>query len=73
MRRPKSKCWFCRPVIITREGADHVGLDAFMRCEKCGWRTMNHVECVSVTPNVRAMLSREWRGWRGELTPEPFQ
>jgi hypothetical protein len=63
------KCWFCRPVVVTRGGGEHTGLDAFMRCTKCGWRTVNHIECNSVSPTVAKVLRREWRYGEKEPTP----
>lgn len=53
---------------ITREGADHTGVDAYLRCTNCGLRTVNHVECPDVTAEVRAILDAEWA--KGATTRE---
>lgn len=57
----------CKPAVVTREGGDHTGLDAFMRCPVCRRRTATHVECERVTPEVERVLRREWR--RETTTP----
>jgi len=57
-------CWFHRPRVVTVEGADHFGKDAFLRCTKCGLRTEAYVECHQVTPQVRTILREEW--WLGK-------
>ena len=57
----------CKPVVITREGADHTGLDAFLRCPDCQLTTVNYVECLRVNDSVRRILRDEWR--RGTFKP----
>jgi hypothetical protein len=54
----------CRPKVYSTEGADHVGIDAFMRCPVCRRRTIYHYEYVSITPKVREFLAKEWRAGR---------
>lgn len=57
----------CQPRIVTTEGADHTGVDAFFKCRSCERRTTNHVECERITEGVRAILRREWAA--GRTTP----
>lgn len=71
-RGQKRKCWFCKPVVVGVDGADHVGVDAYLRCTKCGWRTLYHVECVNLTPEVERILRNEWRAGPRSQTPEPI-
>ena len=59
----------CEPRLFTRDGADHCGSNAFLRC-KCGKRTQMHYECMNVTPEVRDYLKREWAC--GRTTEEEF-
>lgn len=56
---------------ISFDGADHTGEDAYLRCTNCGLRTINHVECRSVTPDVRAILDAEWAA--GRTTRQPLE
>lgn len=60
------KCFWCKPVFRMTEGADHSGMDYFMRCPKCQTRTACHVEGVRLTPKIKKMLRREWREGRIE-------
>jgi hypothetical protein len=52
---------FCKPAIVLRNGEEHFGLDAFMRCRVCRKRTANHFECEALTPALEQALRREWR------------
>ena len=51
---------FHRPRYVAFDGADHTGLDVFMRCTRCGLRSVGGVECATVTDEVRAMLKQAW-------------
>lgn len=61
-----ARCIRCRPVLRMTEGADHVGLDFFLRCPRCGTRTTHHIEGERKTPEIEAMLRREWRAGKTE-------
>lgn len=54
--------------LIGVEGAEHTGLDAFLRCEKCRSRTIAHVECERLSDDLRQILMREWRAGRRTAT-----
>lgn len=56
----------CFPIPTWQEGADHTGIDAYLKCPICGKRTETHVECERVTPEIRRILKGEWRP--GNLT-----
>lgn len=58
-----AKCLCCRPIIRSTEGADHTGRDFFLRCQKCGTRTTNHVE-ANYPGEAEPMLRKEWRAGR---------
>lgn len=62
----------CKPVVVTREGGDHVGLDAFLRCPTCKRSTINHVECWRVDDRVKKALKAEWRA-RRTTVPTPHR
>jgi hypothetical protein len=64
------RCLICHPRIVTREGGDHTGVDAFMRCTRCRRRTVNHVECERVTDQVRRLLRKEWFSSRTQPSQE---
>jgi hypothetical protein len=50
----------CRPELDLREGAEHSGLDAYLRC-RCGRETLAHLECDGEpTIKAQAALRREW-------------
>jgi len=63
------KCLVCRPVLRVIDGADHVGVDFFLRCPRCQTRTTHHVEGYQPTPEIRRLLRKEWRAGRIE-TPK---
>lgn len=58
----------CSPSPHWTEGADHTGIDAYLRCPICRRRTATHVECERVTPEVRRILRGEWRP--GNIEPK---
>lgn len=60
------KCLICAPRVFTREGGDHTGVDAYMRCTRCGERTICHVECHCPDEKVRRILRNEWFSGRTE-------
>lgn len=49
----------CNPQRMRREGADHHGIDVFIRCNTCG-REGPYVECVKTTPEVAKMVVDGW-------------
>lgn len=56
------KCLICvRVSAVFREGADHHGIDVYLRCRRCGNRTISHIECHRVTPLIIRQLRGEWR------------
>lgn len=50
--------------IFTRDGADHHGLDLFVKCKDCGLRGP-HVECLEPTPELRRLV---WDAWDKDLS-----
>ncbi len=60
------RCLVCRPVVRMRNGADHTGVDFFLRCMKCSRRTTYHVEGhgPKASPEIVKMLRNEWRSGR---------
>jgi hypothetical protein len=66
------KCFICKPVTCSTEGADHTGRDFFLRCRRCRTRTTHHVEGERLSPAIEAMLKREWRAGRIETPKRPF-
>ena len=49
------------PVVHTRDGADHVGVDAILRCKRCGATNGEGFECWKVTPEIERKLEHAWR------------
>lgn len=52
---------FCKPGAFTAEGADHTGVDLYLKCRDCGRRGDHHIECERPTPALVKDLRREWR------------
>lgn len=53
--------FICKPTVFVAEGADHTGVDLYLKCKSCGARGEHHIECDM--PNAPAVksLRREWR------------
>lgn len=49
----------CTPRRYTREGADHIGLDLFVKCDKCQ-REGPYVEVIKPTPTTRELVDNGW-------------
>jgi len=44
---------------FSRDGADHYGIDLFVKCPDCGLRGP-YVECIEVTPELKQLV---WQAW----------
>jgi hypothetical protein len=57
MDKRRGDCEHLNTKLFTRNGADHVGVDLFARCQDCGFEGIDfpHIECWpnEITPEMR--------------------
>lgn len=51
----------CNPAFRMTGGADHFGVDVFVRCLLCDRRTETHVECIAPNDRVHELMAIEWK------------
>ncbi len=56
------ECKHLRAETFTQDGADHIGVDLFVKCPDCRLRGP-HVECHRATPELRRMV---WNAWNDD-------
>jgi hypothetical protein len=55
----------CEPRLRNRDGADHTGIDVFVKCAKCGIEGP-YIECVRSDPSIRSKVTA---AWNDDLSP----